>query len=482
MIRRHRFPTVTARRLHQVITDLHSSAGEAGTVQAVVDAVVSAAGFQVAAVSVLRSPHSMETVAVAGSDEARAQLLGVRTPRSNYEEEFLLAHRWGRLLFVPHLRLPDAARRGWIPQSPKPVRRNRWHPLDALYAPLYSPAGDFVGVLSVDLPIGGARPGRRQRQLLEILAVQAGIAIDNARLTEVLGAGAQLFRWAFERAGAGMALISLAPDDYGRHMEVNPMFCRIVGRDADVVTGMSMADLVHPADRAENLRLLRTLGDGEHGSYHREHRYVTGTGAVVWGSLTVAHIGSPDGSVQYAVAQLVDITQSRAREFDLQVRANQDALTGLDNRSAIFEHLRAAIGRAQSSGRPGVVLFVDLDGFKSVNDRFGHLVGDQALAVVARRLRSVIREPDGCGRIGGDEFLVIADDLSVADAQELADRITAAIAEPIDLPGLDIAITASVGHAPVPTAGSTPDALVDAADNAMYQSKRERFNPSPERS
>ena len=361
------------------------------------------------------------------------------------------------------------------------MRRNRWHPLDALYAPLFSPSGEFVGVLSVDLPVSGARPGRRQRQLLEILAVQAGIAIDNARLTEELGAGEKLFRWAFERAGAGMALISLAPDDYGRHLEVNPTFCRIVGYDADVVTGMSIMDVAHPADREETGRMMQSLRDGEQTSYQRELRCVTSSGAVIWVSLTVAHIGSPDGSLQYAVAQVADITQNRAREFDLRVKANQDALTGLDNRSAILEYLQEAIELAEVGGRPGAVLFVDLDGFKDVNDRFGHLVGDQALAVVGRRLRSVIRSQDGCGRIGGDEFLIVCHDLSTAEADELAGRITAAISAPIDLPGINIAVTASVGHARIQVSGSTPDTLVDAADHAMYRAKRERFRSGPTR-
>jgi len=189
-----RFRNVTAHGLHQVITKVHSNGSVESTVQAVTDAVLTCAGFRVAAVSVLRPGGFMETVAVAGSQEARGQLLGLRKPRQLYDEEFAVAEQWGSLLFVSHRRLPDADRRGWIPQSVGSGhnRRRGWRPLDALYAPLHAPTGEFVGVLSVDLPVDGNRPGRKQRQLLEILAVQAGIAIDNARMAEQLRAGEKL--------------------------------------------------------------------------------------------------------------------------------------------------------------------------------------------------------------------------------------------------------------------------------------------------
>jgi len=176
MLGRRRFRNLTAHGLHQVITGVHSSVGVDSTVQAVTDAVVAFAGFGVAVVSVLRPGGLMETVAVAGSQDAKGQLLGLRRSRRHYDEEFDLARRWGTLLFVPHQLLPDADQRGWIPQtasngrrqSLRLSRRRVWHQLDALYAPLRSPTGEFVGVLSVDLPVNGTRPGRRQRELLEI--------------------------------------------------------------------------------------------------------------------------------------------------------------------------------------------------------------------------------------------------------------------------------------------------------------------------
>ena len=465
---------------------MHSSVGVDSTVQAVTDAVVAFAGFGVAVVSVLRPGGVMETVAVAGSEDAKGQLLGLRRSRRHYDEEFDLARRWGTLLFVPHQLLPDADQRGWIPQTARSVRNGRrrslrrsrrrvWHQLDALYAPLRSPTGEFVGVLSVDLPVNGTRPGRRQRELLEILAVQAGIAIDNARMAEQLRAGEKLFRWAFDGAGTGMALISTAPGNYGRYVRVNPTFAHIVGRSAEEILTMTAQELTHPEDRDEDEKELRGLFAGLQQSYQRDKRYLKGDGTPVWVSVTVAYAGSPDGSAQYAIGQVQDITERRAHQQDLSHRASHDPLTDLPNRIELTGRLQQAISTAARTGRPGAVLFVDLDGFKDVNDRHGHLIGDQALTVVAARLTAAVRLGDMVARLGGDEFLIVADDLTSAGAAELADRLARAVAAPINVPGSDtLTLTVSIGHTPIPPEHSDPDELIAAADHAMYTAKHDR--------
>jgi len=479
MLGRRRYRNLTAHGLHQVITGVHSNVGEDSTVQAVTDAVVTFAGFGVAVVSVLRPGGVMETVAVAGSEDAKGQLLGLRRSRRHYDEEFDVARRWGTLLFVPHQRLPDAVQRGWIPRTAsngrRRSRRRVWHQLDALYAPLRSPTGEFLGVLSVDLPVNGTRPGRRQRELLEILAVQAGIAIDNARMAEQLRAGEKLFRWAFDGAGTGMALISTAPGKYGRYVRVNPAFAHIVGRSAEEILTMTAQELTHPEDRDENEKELRALFAGLQQSYQRDKRYLKGDGTPVWVSVTVAYAGSPDGSAQYAIAQVQDITERRAQQQDLSHRASHDPLTDLPNRIELTGRLLEAISAAARTGRPGAVLFVDLDGFKDVNDQHGHLIGDQALTVVAARLTAAVRLGDMVARLGGDEFLIVADDLTSAGAAELADRLARAVAAPINVPGSDtLTLTVSIGHTPIPPEHSDPNELIAAADHAMYTAKHDR--------
>jgi len=479
MLGRRRYRNLTAHGLHQVITGVHSNVGEDSTVQAVTDAVVTFAGFGVAVVSVLRPGGVMETVAVAGSEDAKGQLLGLRRSRRHYDEEFDVARRWGTLLFVPHQRLPDAVQRGWIPRTAsngrRRSRRRVWHQLDALYAPLRSPTGEFLGVMSVDLPVNGTRPGRRQRELLEILAVQAGIAIDNARMAEQLRAGEKLFRWAFDGAGTGMALISTAPGKYGRYVRVNPAFAHIVGRSAEEILTMTAQELTHPEDRDENEKELRALFAGLQQSYQRDKRYLKGDGTPVWVSVTVAYAGSPDGSAQYAIAQVQDITERRAQQQDLSHRASHDPLTDLPNRIELTGRLLEAISAAARTGRPGAVLFVDLDGFKDVNDQHGHLIGDQALTVVAARLTAAVRLGDMVARLGGDEFLIVADDLTSAGAAELADRLARAVAAPINVPGSDtLTLTVSIGHTPIPPEHSDPNELIAAADHAMYTAKHDR--------
>jgi len=472
----------TAHGLHQVITGVHSNAGEDNTVQAVTDAVVASAGFGVAVVSVPRPDGVMQTVAVAGSEDAKGELLGLRRSRRVYDEEFDVADRWGNLLFVPHQRLPNADQRGWIPGTAGNGRRRSgrswrrvWHPLDALYAPLRSPKGEFLGVLSVDLPVNRTRPGRRQRELLEILAVQAGIAIDNARMAERLGAGEKLFRWAFDGAGTGMALISTAPGNYGRYVRVNPAFAHIVGRSAEEILTMTAQELTHPEDRDEDEQHLRALFAGSQQSYQRDKRYLKGDGTPVWVAVTVAYAGSPDGSAQYAIGQVQDITERRAQQQNLFHRASHDPLTDLPNRTELTGRLQQAISTAVRTGRPGAVLFVDLDGFKDVNDQHGHLIGDQALTVVAARLAAAVRLGDMVVRLGGDEFLIVTDDLTSAGAGELADRLARAVAAPITLPGSDtLALTVSIGHTPIAPEYSDPNELIAAADHAMYTAKHSK--------
>lgn len=148
-----------------------------------------------------------------------------------------------------------------------------------------------------------------------------------------------------------------------------------------------------------------------------------------------------------------------------------DQLTGLANRTAMFEHVTRAVAETRRSGRAFALVFVDLDAFKAINDRYGHVVGDAVLTEVARRIRGAIREEDLAGRHGGDEFVVAVRDVEAPDAQAVAERIRVAIAEPYD--GVELPLTASVGVAMF-TADRwdvPPDVLLDRADAAMYDAK-----------
>ena len=176
----------TLRRLHELMCRVNAGEDLPSVLQSVVEGVADVTGFAVAAVSYMHPDGCLEVVAVAGDDEARDQLIGTRTPREDLVGEFDLADDWGLLKFVPHERLNGEPGRGWIPDVRPLDVPDAWHPEDALLAPLYAPTGEMVGLLSVDLPRDGRRPGRFAREALEMYAAQAGIAISNAKQRERL--------------------------------------------------------------------------------------------------------------------------------------------------------------------------------------------------------------------------------------------------------------------------------------------------------
>ncbi|MET7424228.1 sensor domain-containing diguanylate cyclase [Dactylosporangium sp. NPDC005555] len=185
------------------------------------------------------------------------------------------------------------------------------------------------------------------------------------------------------------------------------------------------------------------------------------------------------GQVDAATAALrLDIerrreTEARLRERESELRhlAFHDPLTGLANRVLFYERVDHALRTHARSGRPLAVLFIDLDGFKEVNDTLGHTAGDAVLQEVARRLTACLRTGDTVARFGGDEFAVVAEDLATrADVQVAADRIVAAVERPIDAGGTLVTVTASVGVA-LNDPGAEVDDIVRAADAAMYRAK-----------
>lgn len=165
--------------------------------------------------------------------------------------------------------------------------------------------------------------------------------------------------------------------------------------------------------------------------------------------------------------------ERKSAELRLAVLANYDELTGLANRRSFNLELRRAVARARREGTQGALLFVDLNGFKSVNDSFGHDTGDRLLQHLGQRLSEVMRETDFVARFGGDEFAVIAERVSdFEDADVVAERIFSALDEPVEFEGLSLRLSGSVGIAMFPECGDSVHALLRAADSAMYRAKR----------
>jgi diguanylate cyclase (GGDEF)-like protein len=186
---------------------------------------------------------------------------------------------------------------------------------------------------------------------------------------------------------------------------------------------------------------------------------------------TVAAVVTAKAAVVAAAA--ADAVLARSTEDRLRHDVLHDELTGLTNRRFLLDHLTHALARASQAGTNVTVLFLDVDGFKHVNDEYGHSVGDQVLIQVAEQLQQLLRESDTCARVGGDEFVVVLDDgaLSRADGRMVADRIRASLAAGVTVVGpRTIHVRVSIGLA-VSSATSLPHELLEEADRAMYRVK-----------
>ena len=194
--------------------------------------------------------------------------------------------------------------------------------------------------------------------------------------------------------------------------------------------------------------------------------------------LSISTVRDDSLEPQYYVGMLQDVTERQRAEQAVRFMAEHDTLTGLANRSMMMEQLERHLALAKRHGHAVALLYIDLDGFKLVNDRFGHNVGDRVLQLVADRFRSVIREGDLLCRQGGDEFVVLVPEAgSTEELLGMAWKLVVASRAPYLEVDPSIAISASMGVARYPEHGSTSEELLAAADNAMYAAKRAKTNP-----
>ncbi|NEE16506.1 GAF domain-containing protein, partial [Streptomyces sp. SID7499] len=177
----------TMRQLHQAVADLNTARSLADTLQSVVDGVVEGLGYELACVNLVRPEGDLVIAAFAGNAAAEALITGRVGSRTSWERRLSMGEAWGGLRFIPHTEgwvLLDDDVPQWHTEGPEPRFEDEWHPLDRLYAPMYASAGggDLLGVISVDRPRNGRRPGAWGREALQMYASQAAIAISNARL------------------------------------------------------------------------------------------------------------------------------------------------------------------------------------------------------------------------------------------------------------------------------------------------------------
>lgn len=273
----------------------------------------------------------------------------------------------------------------------------------------------------------------------------------------------------FEAAGEGMVVT----DARGTILAVNPAFCEISGYREDEALGKTTALLNSGKQDAEFYRgmwdSLRAVGRW---SGEIVNRRKNGELYPEWLSI-VAVEDQAQRATRY-VGLFSDITERKREEDRIRRLAHYDTLTGLPNRILFTDHLKRAVARTNRGGGQLAVLYLDLDRFKPVNDQYGHAAGDLVLAEAGKRMTACMRSGDTVSRRGGDEFVAL---LEAGDAKNIAAMVSRkliqAVSQPYDIDGQRINIGASIGVAIFPDDGDSADALLAAADTALYAAKEE---------
>jgi len=314
--------------------------------------------------------------------------------------------------------------------------------------------------------------------LVGLLVVRQVLALhENSRLTRGLEARvtertAELVgqdRW-FRSLMQHLSDVVVVVDEDGTVTYATPSSAPRFGRHHDDLVGCRLIDWWTTWDAARLPPLLAELRarPGSSRVFDGEVRHARGHSVAV--EATVTSLGA-EQAVRGFVLNVRDVTERRGLERELSHQAFHDALTGLANRALFAERVGRGLARRTRGGRGLAVLFLDLDGFKAVNDTLGHAAGDRLLQEVAQRLRDCVRPGDTVARLGGDEFAVLLEDLASSDdGSDVAVRIAEALRAPVDLGGREVRVGCSCGIA-VHTADESADELLRNADLAMYRAK-----------
>ncbi|MFD9224177.1 putative bifunctional diguanylate cyclase/phosphodiesterase [Streptomyces sp. NPDC060064] len=313
----------------------------------------------------------------------------------------------------------------------------------------------------------GFAHGLRERTLAEQEAIARSSLLARSDAVQALHATEARFRAVFEGAAIGIGIADLD----GNVLEVNETLLRMFGGLEHHVRGRKVTDWAHPEDRPHVWELYRELVSGERDDYRVEKPFFRNDGTVLWTNLTVSLLRDPDGRPEYQLALMEDTTERRLLNLRLRYEATHDALTGLPNRTLFFERLEKALS-AGDGARFGLC-YLDLDGFKAINDSLGHAAGDRLLVEVADRLQSCATAPgEMVARLGGDEFVALTTGPDTQrEVDDLAARILAALASPIRVDGREFTVRGSIGIVEGPAGERTTAEVLRSADITMYRAK-----------
>jgi diguanylate cyclase (GGDEF)-like protein/PAS domain S-box-containing protein len=303
----------------------------------------------------------------------------------------------------------------------------------------------------------------QQKQML----MSAVDITDVHRTEEMLRRSEERFEKIFQSSPDAIVISRLSD---GRYLEVNQRWLELFGYERSEAVGRTAFDLgiwVEPAERARFVAEVRQRGTAK----DFETRFRKKSGAII-DALLAADVIDIAGE-PHLIVPILDITDRKRAEERIQQLATRDALTGLPNRLLLNDRLALAIGHAQRYGGSLALLFIDLDRFKYINDSLGHVIGDAFLRAVAERLSGIMRQGDTLARIGGDEFVVLLENIvAVEDAAgQVARKVLASFVAPFMVEGHSLSCSCSIGISVFPSDATDPQMLIRDADTAMYHVK-----------
>ncbi|MFD7291718.1 putative bifunctional diguanylate cyclase/phosphodiesterase [Streptomyces sp. NPDC059897] len=307
----------------------------------------------------------------------------------------------------------------------------------------------------------------RERTRAEQEAISRAALDARSAVAEALHASEAKFRAVFHGAAIGIGIADLD----GTILEVNETMVRMFGGSRQQLLKRKAHQLTHPEDAPHIWRMYHELVQGEREHYRVEKAYSRPDGTALWTNLTVSLLRDADGAPQYQLALMEDVTERRLLNLRLRYEATHDALTGLPNRTLFFERLEKVLSAGE--GMRFGLCYLDLDGFKTINDSLGHAAGDRLLVEVADRLQACATAPgEMVARLGGDEFVALTTGKDTeAEVDELAGRIMHALATPIRIDGRELTVRGSVGIVEGPAAERSPAEVLRSADITMYRAK-----------
>jgi diguanylate cyclase (GGDEF)-like protein/PAS domain S-box-containing protein len=334
--------------------------------------------------------------------------------------------------------------------------------------------GQVVGVLNLE-SVNGVPLTEADLRLMTALAVHVDSAISRARLYIEARESERRYRSVVE----GVQEVIFQTDGDGRWTFLNPAWTEITGYSTEESLGLSLYDVAHQDDREWLLGQYGKLISGETPSFQVEVRIITNDGETRWLETRARLTDARAVTMAGISGTLTDITERKRAEEALKESqeryrhlAMHDPLTSLPNRALFFDRLESAMTTRERRGNGIAVLFIDLDGFKLVNDSLGHEAGDRLLVIAGQRLARFIRPGDTVARLGGDEFAILLDGLAdTRHATRIAERLLEALKPAFIIDAQEVFVSASIGVAISTDGSDRPADLLRSADIALYEAK-----------